>query len=473
MERAIAIDPDFAMAYRSLAMSYGGLGYYSEYRKNLQKAFDLSDRVSDRERYIIQGDYYGGAEKTYDKAIEAYDKLLALYPEDQFGNGNSANIYDALEDWDKGIERNEADIKYKDDGIYPFANVANEYMAKGQYEKAKEAPELFIKLYGDNFNIRWELSYINLCQGKYAPALLEVEKALVLNPSDNGSLWLRGYIYLCKGDLVAAEKDFEKLLAVEEETYHLGGSLQLALLCLSQGKFEKAKNHLERGADEAKKLSARDSEAYLHWFLSYVDLRSGNSEEALKECDKVSAIAAEQEFRWAQRGCLFTRAIILLEMNQVDKAQQAATELRSMIEKQMNKKLIRMSDILAGMIELRKNNFSQAIAYFNNAISLMPFQYGTNSEHALYLDCLAQAQYKLGDLDKARREYEKITFLTVGRTGWGDIYAKSYYMLGKIVEQQGDKARAGQNYRKFLDLWKDADPGIREVDDARKRLAGL
>jgi hypothetical protein len=46
-------------------------------------------------------------------------------------------------------------------------------------------------------------------------------------------------------------------------------------------------------------------------------------------------------------------------------------------------------------------------------------------------------------------------------------------MLGKIAEQQSDQVRAGENYRKFLDLWKDAAPGIPEVEDARKRLAGL
>jgi hypothetical protein len=46
-------------------------------------------------------------------------------------------------------------------------------------------------------------------------------------------------------------------------------------------------------------------------------------------------------------------------------------------------------------------------------------------------------------------------------------------MLGKVHEEQGNTAKAIENYEKFLDLWRDADPGIAEVDDARERLAGL
>jgi cytochrome c-type biogenesis protein CcmH/NrfG len=46
-------------------------------------------------------------------------------------------------------------------------------------------------------------------------------------------------------------------------------------------------------------------------------------------------------------------------------------------------------------------------------------------------------------------------------------------MLGKIYEQQGDTAKAIEHYEKFLDLWKDADPGKAEVVDTRERLAGL
>jgi len=65
------------------------------------------------------------------------------------------------------------------------------------------------------------------------------------------------------------------------------------------------------------------------------------------------------------------------------------------------------------------------------------------------------------------------TGLTSGRKHYGDIYARSFYMLDKIYEQQGDTAKAIEYYGKFLDLWKDADPGIAEIENARERLAGL
>lgn len=73
----------------------------------------------------------------------------------------------------------------------------------------------------------------------------------------------------------------------------------------------------------------------------------------------------------------------------------------------------------------------------------------------------------------ARDEYERLLSLTYGRLYYGDIYAKTFYMLGKIYEQQSDKAMAIESYEKFLEVWKDADPGIPEVEDAKKRLTGL
>ena len=74
---------------------------------------------------------------------------------------------------------------------------------------------------------------------------------------------------------------------------------------------------------------------------------------------------------------------------------------------------------------------------------------------------------------QAQAEFEKITSTVVDRISYGDCYARSFYELGKIYEQKGWKGKAIENYEKFLDLWKNADPEFTEVEDAKKRLSEL
>ena len=86
---------------------------------------------------------------------------------------------------------------------------------------------------------------------------------------------------------------------------------------------------------------------------------------------------------------------------------------------------------------------------------------------------MAEAYEKSGQLPLAREEYEKITLLADGRLLEGYTYAISFYKLGKICEQQDDRAKAIENYGKFIDLWKNADRSLPEIEDAKSRLAAL
>jgi len=473
MERAVAIDSEFAMAYRSLAMSYGNLGYGSESRKYRQKAFELIDRVSDRERHLIQAQFYSQSEKTWGKTIKAYNNLLRLYPEDGIANNNLGVVYNNLEQWDKAIERFVVCIQNKDEAIYPYVNLASSSQATGLYDKAREVLEYYLNNISDNVSIRGDLAYNYLCQGEYDLALVEVDKALSLDTAYYANVWVKGDIYHCKGDLTKAEKEYQKLLEAEEKTAHLYGRRRLAALYLLQGKFEKSKSQAQKGIELAEKLGEKRWKPGFHVGLAYSYLKSGNPEKALEECNKAWNIASEEEMFGSQRAALLWKGLTYLEMKSVDEAQRTADELKELIEKGMHRKIIRLHHHLMGMIELERNNFSKAIEYFNKALSLLPSQSSPFNAHALFIDPLALAYYKAGDLEKAREEYEKITSLTTGRLSYGDIYARSFYMLGKIYQEKGWEGKAIEHYSRFIELWKDADPGIPEVEDAKQRIAQL
>jgi tetratricopeptide (TPR) repeat protein len=163
MERALEIDPEFALAYRSMAMGYSNLGYNSKRGELLKKAFELKDRLSEGESYLIQGEYYRESEKTYDKAIDAYNKLLNLYPTHLTGNINLGLLHEELEEWDKAIARYDVCIQNKDDTFYPYFNAANAYSAKGMYDNAEEILRFYLDTYSDSAPLSWYLAWIYCC----------------------------------------------------------------------------------------------------------------------------------------------------------------------------------------------------------------------------------------------------------------------------------------------------------------------
>ena len=477
MEKALEVDPEFAMAYWSMAKSYGGLYLFTERNTHIKKALELSGRLSDRERLIIQGDFFSLSAETQEKAIDAYKNLVQLYPEDLKGNINLAKYYRNLEEWDKAIAHYEVLIQNKEQSLSPYTGLATIYRIKGLYDKAKETLEYYLHNISSHEIIHRSLALTHICQGNLGLALFEVDKAIALEPLHYENIMMKGDIYHFKGDLVRAEEEYRKLLEKKEPASQALGRGRLSNLNLLKGRFDESKSHVNHILEIANMVDEKDWSAGWIIYLGYFFLREGNAEAALKNFEKGESIAVEAQNQVWRRTSLDFKGIAHLAVRSIDKAQTVAEELKELSQKGSSQNVMRGYHNLIGLIELEKRNFSLAIEHFKEALSLIYFQYQSlnaiNNEHGLYMYSLAQAYYVTGQVDKAQEEFEGITRLTTGRLYYGDVYAKSLYMLGKIYEQQGNTVKAIEYYQKFLSLWKDADPGLPEVDDAKERLAGL
>jgi tetratricopeptide (TPR) repeat protein len=385
--------------------------------------------------------------------------------------GNLGVIYADLNEYEKAIEYYKAEIQTGIDTSLPYTNLAGSYEALQRYREAQELLEGYIANISDNAEAHRSLSTNFITQGQLELAMAEAEKASLISPKDYRNLRLIGDIHMYQGNLFKAEEEYQRMLEIREPAaagYRLWRLMNLSFL---QGKFTRAIDLLQLILDLSEQVRQNVWEALFLNYLAMAKYFVGDYAGALKECDAAWDKAIEADYPGAQRNALYIKTQVYLKMDSIQEAQQTADELSLFIEGGIFKKIVRLYYNLQGRIEMEKKNYSAAINHFKKAIALL---YGGPLTHrADFIDSLAQAYYKSGDLERARVEYEKISMMTSGSLGYGVIYAKSFFMLGKIYEQQGDTAKALENYEKFLDLWKDADPGIAEVEDAKERLAGL
>ena len=474
MEKAITEDPNFAMAYRSMAPSYLNLGYANEGRKALDKALELSDRVSLRERLLIQG----YALRDLQQKIEAYQKVLELYPFDAVANNQLGMIYrDVQGEYGKALERFEANDRYHNVAPTILEELVLGYMANSRYDQAQEACEKYYDSLSNS--AEWMIiPSIFLQQGKYEQALSEAEKIERLMPRDH---YLTGDIFFLRGDFEAAKKEYRNLLESKEIPDQYMGRMNLGYLYLAQGKFKKSK-------EEVRQAIGLGYEHKNVWWVSgafsnmvEIGLASGKTQEALDDLEEGYRQVWEKAFTQIYN---FHRACLMAVMKNFEEARRSAQKYKEWLDARItytgNQKLAAADHYLQARIAFEQDKIPESISALEESVSLLGAQWDRQSKissflhpHAAFMGLLATAYRRAGDLGKAREVFENITALTTGRQRYGDIYAKSFFMLAEIAGQQGDRARARENYRKFLDLWKDADPGIPEIEEAKRRLAGL
>ncbi len=478
LERAVALDPEFIMATEALGSAHYNLSEFVLCDSYIAKTLDLikrfPDRISDRERYYIEGRHYFWdlSDQYYPKAVDGLSKVLDIDPEDTMANYDLGTLFMDLEQWDRALGHFDICLKNKFEYFETYRRVAEIFRAKGLPDKARETLENLI----ENVTVAsagnaW-LAYHYLTQGKPDLARQEIDKGVVKDPTAWVNYYATGFAALLDGDFTLAEREFSRLIA-EKEIYAVSlGYDGLRNLGFAEGEFGRFSHEFVPFIERMREAGEKDNECFARRSLATVHLKSGDPQKALDECQKAWDLAVDLDYLHHLRNILYLKGRAYLDLKNIPEAEKVAEELKAVNAKGMRRDVdIRICDHLMGRIELEKNNYDKAIRHLKKAVDSLP--YGPLETDAGYIDSLALAYFRAGDLPKAQSEYERITSLTTGRWNHGDVYAKSFYMLGRIFEQKGDAAKARSNYQKFLDLWKDADPGLPEVDDAKARLAGL
>ena len=471
MNKALEIDEEFALAYSSISESYNNMGLLSKSREYAEKALEFSDRITEREHSHLQIQFYSSSEKTWDKAIDAGLRLIQLYPDDIGGN-DLATLYFLLEQWDAAIELYHVFVLNQEISYFPYRGIVSAYEAKGMYDKAAEILENYLHDISEHPSIRWQLAFQFLCQGNISRSLQEAEK---LDPWNSD---IKAYICHCSDDLDKAEKEYLNMLDSRISKDVASAWRFLGSLYLLQGRYEEAKTQFLQGVLFANTIGELSWKHEAHSELAYLYLVTGNPEKALEECHTALQCAIDEKSIRRQIESYHLMGLIYIKMKSMDEAQQTANELSALIDNWLNRKLMRYYYHLIGQIDLEKKNFPEAIGNFKKALTLLPSQhyewhFRLPLAHSLFLGSLACAYYKSGDFEAAKEEYEKITRLTIGKLWYGDIFTNSHYMLARIFERTGQRKKAITHYHKFITLTENADPGILEIDEVKKRLAVL
>jgi len=483
MDKAIAIDPDFASAYGWKAWSYDSAGYHAEFVTAMTKAFELRHKVTERESFRFTAYYYMRVANDIPKALEELQRFVGIYPEDIFANHQLGFLYfHALEDYEKAKEYLSRTIGLGSQMFYSYYILAWVEMCLGNYEKAREACELYIAEIGDNPDIRFNLSINYLCLGDYDRAMAEAQKAADLGSS--ASYWhdqLRGSIQQAKGDIAGAEGYYRNMVGSRDVLVGVMGREFMGLLALLQGRFKNARMEFVRAIELMEASESTENMSRTNTHLAYVTLRTGDYEESLEASSKALEFGEKSpDVFYSVRLAFQLKGLAQLAMGKPAAAQKTAEELKAFSEQDQNRNALRDYLHLAGSIEMKEGNTGNAIKYLEEAASMLPeqnqddiFGFNNSFRRTIYLATFAEALYQAGNIEKARQVYEDLSALTIGRHHWGDLYVKAFYWLGRINEEQGKPEEASGHYRTFLKLWEKADPENLELTDAQSRLLQL
>jgi eukaryotic-like serine/threonine-protein kinase len=416
--RATDLDPNFAMAYNLLGVMYCNAREYArciEYRK---KAFSLVDRVSERERLAISAGFHRQAGELT-KAVEQYELLARTYPRAYAPHNDLGTIYSSTGEWEKALAEYQEAARLDPRTVYPRSNQVGLYRYLGRFDEARAVAARLVAQKLDSPSTHVALLQVAYVQGDQAEAERQIQ-------------WLAG--------------KQEEYLGIEARGWNA------AVL----GQYRRAIELLERGGEMARRRNLAGMVAHFQSGEAEYLALGGNCEEAR---DKVRAATLPDP----TPSDTLERALPLAICGDATTAQKMADDTSRQYPLHMLWKAVWRPAILAA-VELNRNQPERAIKLLQSACA-----YERAYEFVVYLRGLAYLRLRKGA--EASVEFQSI--LDHKGANWGPYYPLSYVGLARAAELAGDIPRARKAYLDFLALWRDADPDIPILREAKQEYARL
>jgi tetratricopeptide (TPR) repeat protein len=398
-EKAIAEDPDFAMAYLQLAFVVPSAKQFWE---NFDKAVALADKVSEGERLWIMGVQAGVSAFPMEQRV-MYQQLVAAYPNDERAHNLLGNNYFVQEDYEEAIEEFTKATKINPSFSQPYNQMGYSYRFLDDYTQAEKAFQKYIELIPDDPNPYDSYAELLMKMGKYDKSIETYRKALEQDPH-----FVPSHVGIAsnlnfEGKYEEARSQLQKLY----DTARNDGERRAALFAMSvsyvdEGKMDAALGEQNKAFALAEKINDSGAMAGDLVFMGNILLEAGKPDEALEKfAEAVKVVEAsglsEDVKDNARRIYLYNASRVALKKGDIETARSKAAEFHGEVKAINNPFQIKLSRELSGQIALAEKNYDKALEDLQQSSLQNPYNWYR----------MALAYQGKGDKAKARELFKR------------------------------------------------------------------
>ena len=423
-EQAVQKDPEFAIAYLFAGRTN------QEFRKNVEKAASLADRVSpgEREWILAAKDQAEGNQAGRKMHLE---QLLKLHPVDKRVHSQMGFYYRSIGDDATALRHFTEAVKLDKNYAPAYNNIGYSNLSLGRYGDAEQAFKTYIKLIPKNPNPYDSYAELLMKTGEFDASIKQYQRALLIDPTFINSYRGIGNNYAYKGDYVKARESYQLMFDKASDD----GLRDLALLSavnsyLAEGNTEKALQVNERRRAMAEKAGDDVSLIAVYTAAGFILAESGKLDDAAQQFEKADQLRNEPSLAPAVRenrrfGGMQNRARLSIARQEFDSAKVQLEEIRQYLSSRKNPNQERGYNETAGFLELGQKNYAKALAYFATANS--------NDPYIWYYQAVAE---------EAAGESKRATALYVKVTRWNQLDDMGYALVrSRAIARQGELAK--------------------------------